>query len=45
MALRDLPDPALLADDWVVLQTRLTGICGSDTKQVLMDFEDAATTR
>jgi hypothetical protein len=33
MALRQLPDPALLGDDWVVLQTRLTGICGSDSKQ------------
>ncbi len=40
MDLRDVPDPRLLGDDWVVLRTRLTGICGSDTKQVLMDFED-----
>jgi threonine dehydrogenase-like Zn-dependent dehydrogenase len=37
MALQDVPDPALLGPDWVVLQTRMTGICGSDTKQVLMD--------
>ena len=42
MALQEVPDPPLLADDWAVLRTRLCGICGSDTKQVLMDFEDAA---
>jgi len=41
MALVDLPDPEPLADDWLVLDTRLTGICGSDSKQVLMDFGDA----
>ena len=29
------PDPKLLGPDWIVLRTRLTGICGSDTKQVL----------
>lgn len=37
MALQDLPDPRPLRPDWVVLRTRLTGICGSDTKQVFMD--------
>ena len=41
MALCDVPDPPLLGRDWTVLDTRLTGICGSDTKQVLMDFDDA----
>lgn len=41
MALVDLDDPPLVADDWLVLQTRLTGICGSDSKQVLMDFDDS----
>lgn len=41
MALVDLDDPPLIADDWLVLRTRLTGICGSDSKQVLMDFGDA----
>ena len=41
MQLRDLPDPELRGTDWTVLRTRLTGICGSDTKQVLMDFDDA----
>jgi threonine dehydrogenase-like Zn-dependent dehydrogenase len=40
MALVELPEPRLLGDDWLVLHTRVTGICGSDTKQVLMDFED-----
>jgi threonine dehydrogenase-like Zn-dependent dehydrogenase len=37
MGLRDVEDPPLLADDWVVLRSRMTGICGSDTKQVFMD--------
>jgi threonine dehydrogenase-like Zn-dependent dehydrogenase len=41
MALQDVPDARPLAPDWVVLRTHLTGICGSDTKQVLMDFEGA----
>ena len=41
MALVDLPDPRPLAEDWLVLDSRLCGICGSDSKQVLMDFEDA----
>lgn len=40
MALIDVDDPALPAADWAVIETRLTGICGSDTKQVLMDFGD-----
>jgi len=42
MAMRELDHPTLLADDWLVLDTDLCGICGSDSKQVLMDFEDAA---
>jgi len=37
MALREIDEPGLLADDWLVLRPRLTGICGSDTKQVFMD--------
>jgi threonine dehydrogenase-like Zn-dependent dehydrogenase len=41
IALRELPDPAVRGPAWAVLRTRLTGICGSDTKQVLMDFDDA----
>lgn len=41
MRLQEVPDPCLIDDDWLVLRTRLTGICGSDSKQILMDFEDA----
>ena len=37
MGLQDMPDPAPLGPDWVVMRTRLCGICGSDTKQVFMD--------
>lgn len=42
MVLRDMTNPALRGPEWAVLRTRLTGICGSDTKQVLMDFEGPA---
>ena len=38
-ALRDVPDAEPLRPDWVVIRPRLTGICGSDAKQVLLDFE------
>lgn len=38
MALTEVDDPHLLGDDWMVLRTRLCGICGSDSKQVLGDF-------
>ncbi len=37
-ALREVPDPVLLHEDWVITRPRLTGICGSDSKQILMDF-------
>ena len=37
MGLRDLDDPKLPADDWVVIKTLMTGICGSDSKQVFLD--------
>ena len=33
-----VPDPRPLHDDWVVTRPRLTGICGSDSKQILLDF-------
>jgi threonine dehydrogenase-like Zn-dependent dehydrogenase len=39
MLLKDVPDPEPLAPDWAVIRPRMTGICGSDTKQVLMDYE------
>lgn len=35
--LRDVPEPALPADDWLVLRTRLCGICGSDYKQIFLN--------
>jgi threonine dehydrogenase-like Zn-dependent dehydrogenase len=45
MDLRDLPDPTLPAQDWVVVKTNLCGICGSDSKQVFMDGDgDSAMT-
>lgn len=48
MGLRDLPDPEPPGPDWVVMRTRLCGICGSDSKQVFMDtggdWPDAAMT-
>jgi len=34
---RDVPEPELPADDWLLLRTRLCGICGSDTKQVFLN--------
>jgi hypothetical protein len=36
-ALRHVPDPALPHDDRVLIRPRLTGICGSDSKQILAD--------
>lgn len=33
-----MPDPQLPHGDWVLTRPRLTGICGSDSKQILMDF-------
>jgi threonine dehydrogenase-like Zn-dependent dehydrogenase len=35
--LKEIPDPELPADDWVVLKTRLCGICGSDYKQMFLN--------
>jgi threonine dehydrogenase-like Zn-dependent dehydrogenase len=43
MALRDVDDPGFLRPDWAVVRPRLTGICGSDSKQVLMDFGEVQT--
>jgi threonine dehydrogenase-like Zn-dependent dehydrogenase len=40
MTLVSLPDPVFLRPDWVVVRPRLTGICGSDAKQVFMDWGD-----
>src|SRR3954470_597648 len=40
MRLTEMDDPAFLRPDWVVTKPRLTGICGSDSKQVFMDWGD-----
>jgi threonine dehydrogenase-like Zn-dependent dehydrogenase len=40
VALREIPDPVPLHDDWVLTRPRLTGICGSDSKQILLDFAE-----
>jgi threonine dehydrogenase-like Zn-dependent dehydrogenase len=37
LRLEELPDPRPVRDDWVVIQTRLCGICGSDYKQIFLD--------
>ena len=37
MQLEEIPDPALPAPDWVVIRTRLCGLCGSDYKQVFLN--------
>lgn len=38
VALRELPDARPLRPDWLVTRPLLTGICGSDSKQILLDF-------
>lgn len=38
-ALVEVPDARPLRPDWFVVRPLLTGICGSDSKQVLLDFE------
>jgi threonine dehydrogenase-like Zn-dependent dehydrogenase len=35
--LRDIPEPSFPADDWLVLRTRVCGICGSDYKQMFLN--------
>ncbi len=37
--LEEVPDATPPFSDWVVIRTRMTGICGSDYKQVFVDFE------
>jgi threonine dehydrogenase-like Zn-dependent dehydrogenase len=39
LSLTDVGEPRVLFPDWVLLKTRLCGICGSDYKQVFIDFE------
>jgi threonine dehydrogenase-like Zn-dependent dehydrogenase len=36
MALIDMPEPKLPANDWLVMRTVLCGICGSDAKQAFL---------
>ncbi|HTL86235.1 MAG TPA: zinc-binding dehydrogenase [Acidimicrobiia bacterium] len=38
MRLVDIDEPGFLRPDWVVTRPRMTGICGSDAKQVFMDW-------
>jgi threonine dehydrogenase-like Zn-dependent dehydrogenase len=38
VALCDVPDARPLRPDWYVVRPLLTGICGSDSKQILLDF-------
>ena len=37
MRLREVPAPRLPGSDWLVIATRLTGLCGSDAKQVFLN--------
>ncbi len=39
LRLEEVADPDVPFPDWVLIQTRLCGICGSDYKQVFIDFE------
>ncbi|MGD1102658.1 MAG: alcohol dehydrogenase catalytic domain-containing protein [Terriglobia bacterium] len=45
LALEEIAEPPLPADDWVVVRTRLCGICGSDLKQVFLhgNFDNPLT--
>jgi threonine dehydrogenase-like Zn-dependent dehydrogenase len=43
MRMEELDQPVPTRPGWVMAKTRLTGICGSDAKQVFMDFGDDYT--
>ena len=43
MRFEERPEPHPTRDGWVMAKTRLTGICGSDAKQVFSDFGDDFT--
>src|SRR4249919_3095253 len=34
----DMDDPGFLGPDWVITKPRLTGICGSESKQIFFDY-------
>ncbi|HZP42776.1 MAG TPA: alcohol dehydrogenase catalytic domain-containing protein [Candidatus Binatia bacterium] len=36
-ALKEIPEPELPGPDWLVIRTRLCGICGSDYKQLFLN--------
>jgi threonine dehydrogenase-like Zn-dependent dehydrogenase len=37
----EIDEPRPLLPDWVVAKTRLCGICGSDSKQIMLDFGES----
>jgi len=39
LRLTEIPDVEVPFPDWVLIRTKLCGICGSDYKQVFIDFE------
>jgi threonine dehydrogenase-like Zn-dependent dehydrogenase len=43
LTLREIPDARVQFPDWVVIRTHLCGICGSDYKQVFMDFKNVGS--
>src|SRR5579864_7998802 len=43
MKLVDLDEPRPVRPGWVMAKTRMTGICGSEAKQVFMDFGEGNT--
>jgi len=43
MKLTDLEEPRPKHPGWVMAKTRMTGICGSEAKQVFMDFGEGNT--
>jgi len=43
MKLVELDEPRPTRPGWVMAKTRMTGICGSEAKQVFMDFGEANT--
>jgi threonine dehydrogenase-like Zn-dependent dehydrogenase len=43
VALQDVPDAQPLRSDWLVTKPLLTGICGSDSKQILLDFGEGGS--
>ncbi|HLI72902.1 MAG TPA: alcohol dehydrogenase catalytic domain-containing protein [Acidimicrobiales bacterium] len=43
MKLTDVDDPHPQRPGWVMAKTRLTGICGSEAKQVFMDFGEGGS--